>query len=60
MGLDMKLGYCAQGHRTKKVGVVDSEYFFIRGYKLWVGVVTELQRYMSRPFLIVEFIHCKV
>ncbi|KAL2547531.1 hypothetical protein Fot_09061 [Forsythia ovata] len=25
-GLDMQLGYCAQGDRTIKVGVVDSEY----------------------------------
>lgn len=25
-GLDMKLGYCSQGDRRKKVGVVDSEY----------------------------------
>ncbi|CAA0814083.1 Protein of unknown function (DUF707 [Striga hermonthica] len=25
-GLDMKLGYCAQGDRTMKVGVVDEEY----------------------------------
>ncbi|GAA0176545.1 hypothetical protein LIER_29518 [Lithospermum erythrorhizon] len=25
-GMDMKLGYCAQGERSKKVGVVDSEY----------------------------------
>ncbi|KAG6382458.1 hypothetical protein SASPL_157873 [Salvia splendens] len=25
-GMDMKLGYCAQGDRTQKVGVVDSEY----------------------------------
>ncbi|CAI9087556.1 OLC1v1021658C5 [Oldenlandia corymbosa var. corymbosa] len=25
-GMDMKLGYCAQGDRTNKVGVVDSEY----------------------------------
>ncbi|XP_020248426.1 uncharacterized protein LOC109825922 isoform X2 [Asparagus officinalis] len=25
-GLDMKLGYCVQGDRSKKVGVVDSEY----------------------------------
>ncbi|KAM7530699.1 hypothetical protein LguiB_034109 [Lonicera macranthoides] len=25
-GMDMKLGYCAQGDRTKKVGVIDSEY----------------------------------
>ncbi|XP_022848105.1 uncharacterized protein LOC111370569 isoform X2 [Olea europaea var. sylvestris] len=25
-GMDMKLGYCAQGDRREKVGVVDSEY----------------------------------
>uniref|UniRef100_A0A5B7B9L5 Lysine ketoglutarate reductase trans-splicing-like protein n=1 Tax=Davidia involucrata TaxID=16924 RepID=A0A5B7B9L5_DAVIN len=25
-GLDMQLGYCAQGDRTKNIGVVDSEY----------------------------------
>ncbi|KAJ3683278.1 hypothetical protein LUZ60_013505 [Juncus effusus] len=25
-GLDKKLGYCAQGDRSKKIGVVDSEY----------------------------------
>ncbi|KAL7130052.1 hypothetical protein ABFS83_13G108300 [Erythranthe nasuta] len=25
-GMDMKLGYCAQGDRTEKVGIVDSEY----------------------------------
>lgn len=25
-GMDMKLGYCAQGDRSKKVGIVDSEY----------------------------------
>ncbi|XP_062177750.1 uncharacterized protein LOC133882565 isoform X1 [Alnus glutinosa] len=25
-GLDRKLGYCAQGDRTKRVGIVDSEY----------------------------------
>ncbi|KAL3627752.1 hypothetical protein CASFOL_029115 [Castilleja foliolosa] len=25
-GMDMKLGYCAQGDRTKNVGVVDTEY----------------------------------
>ncbi|KAM1796913.1 hypothetical protein ACFX11_037091 [Malus domestica] len=30
-GLDMKLGYCAQGDRTKKVGVVDSEYIVHKG-----------------------------
>lgn len=25
-GLDMQIGYCAQGDRTKNVGIVDSEY----------------------------------
>ncbi|KAI3889756.1 hypothetical protein MKW92_034280 [Papaver armeniacum] len=30
-GLDMKLGYCAQGDRTKKVGVIDSEYIVHQG-----------------------------
>eukprot|EP00262_Sarcandra_glabra_P002285 TRINITY_DN12560_c0_g2_i1.p1 TRINITY_DN12560_c0_g2~~TRINITY_DN12560_c0_g2_i1.p1 ORF type:complete len:119 (+),score=25.91 TRINITY_DN12560_c0_g2_i1:378-734(+) len=30
-GLDMKLGYCAQGDRTKNVGVVDSEYIVHQG-----------------------------
>ncbi|XP_026661813.2 uncharacterized protein LOC103710580 isoform X2 [Phoenix dactylifera] len=30
-GLDTKLGYCAQGDRSKNVGVVDSEYIVHRG-----------------------------
>ncbi|KAK1295556.1 hypothetical protein QJS10_CPA16g00990 [Acorus calamus] len=30
-GLDMKLGYCAQGDRSKNVGVVDAEYVFHQG-----------------------------
>ncbi|KAL6197481.1 hypothetical protein ACLB2K_033089 [Fragaria x ananassa] len=30
-GLDMKLGYCAQGDRTKNVGVVDTEFIFHKG-----------------------------
>ncbi|XP_008802242.1 uncharacterized protein LOC120111871 [Phoenix dactylifera] len=30
-GLDMKLGYCAQGDRSKNVGVVDSEYIVHMG-----------------------------
>ncbi|XP_033133774.1 uncharacterized protein LOC103836245 isoform X1 [Brassica rapa] len=30
-GMDMKLGYCAQGDRTKNVGIVDSEYIFHQG-----------------------------
>ncbi|XXG42535.1 hypothetical protein AAC387_Pa01g2793 [Persea americana] len=30
-GLDKKLGYCAQGDRTKNVGVVDTEYIVHHG-----------------------------
>ncbi|XP_023001860.1 uncharacterized protein LOC111495920 isoform X1 [Cucurbita maxima] len=30
-GLDMQLGYCAQGDRTKNVGVVDAEYIIHYG-----------------------------
>ncbi|KAF0928457.1 hypothetical protein E2562_004104, partial [Oryza meyeriana var. granulata] len=30
-GLDYKLGYCAQGNRTMKVGIVDAEYVLHRG-----------------------------
>ncbi|KAG2320060.1 hypothetical protein Bca52824_013273 [Brassica carinata] len=30
-GMDMKLGYCAQGDRTMNVGIVDSEYIFHQG-----------------------------
>ncbi|KAG8080736.1 hypothetical protein GUJ93_ZPchr0007g4408 [Zizania palustris] len=36
-GLDYKLGYCAQGDRTLKVGVVDSEYVFHRGVPVLGG-----------------------
>ncbi|XP_050384272.1 uncharacterized protein LOC126800891 isoform X2 [Argentina anserina] len=30
-GLDMQLGYCAQGDRTKNIGVVDAEYLIHYG-----------------------------
>ncbi|XP_065877744.1 uncharacterized protein [Euphorbia lathyris] len=30
-GMDIKLGYCAQGDRTKKVGVVDMDYVVHQG-----------------------------
>lgn len=36
-GMDIKLGYCAQGDRTKKVGVVDSEYIFHKGIQTLGG-----------------------
>ncbi|XP_073130352.1 uncharacterized protein [Henckelia pumila] len=31
-GLDMQLGYCAQGDRTKTIGVVDAEYIVHYGF----------------------------
>uniref|UniRef100_A0A2P2M219 Uncharacterized protein MANES_17G040800 n=1 Tax=Rhizophora mucronata TaxID=61149 RepID=A0A2P2M219_RHIMU len=37
-GMDMKLGYCAQGDRTRKVGVVDSEYIVHQGIQTLGGV----------------------
>ncbi|XP_057963212.1 uncharacterized protein LOC131154443 [Malania oleifera] len=36
-GLDMKLGYCAQGDRTKKVGIIDSEYIVHQGIQTLGG-----------------------
>ncbi|KAL3515758.1 hypothetical protein ACH5RR_022660 [Cinchona calisaya] len=37
-GLDFLLGYCAQGDRTRKVGVVDSEYIVHMGLPTLGGV----------------------
>uniref|UniRef100_A0A0D6QY43 DUF707 domain-containing protein n=1 Tax=Araucaria cunninghamii TaxID=56994 RepID=A0A0D6QY43_ARACU len=37
-GVDMKLGYCAQGDRSKKVGVIDSEYIVHQGIPSLGGV----------------------
>ncbi|XP_073016977.1 uncharacterized protein [Primulina eburnea] len=37
-GIDMKLGYCAQGDRTKKVGIVDSEYIVHQSIQTLGGV----------------------
>ncbi|XP_010278336.1 PREDICTED: uncharacterized protein LOC104612579 isoform X2 [Nelumbo nucifera] len=36
-GMDMKLGYCAQGDRTKKVGVIDSEFIVHKGIQTLGG-----------------------
>ncbi|KAL7211904.1 hypothetical protein ACSBR2_014710 [Camellia fascicularis] len=36
-GMDMKLGYCAQGDRSKNVGVVDSEYIVHKGIRTLGG-----------------------
>ncbi|XP_072958555.1 uncharacterized protein [Typha angustifolia] len=40
-GMDMKLGYCAQGDRTKKVGVVDSEFIVHQGVQTLGGPSAE-------------------
>nr|XP_027186026.1 uncharacterized protein LOC101510509 [Cicer arietinum] len=36
-GMDMKLGYCAHGDRSKKVGVVDSQYVVHKGIQTLGG-----------------------
>ncbi|XP_044497190.1 uncharacterized protein LOC123219350 isoform X2 [Mangifera indica] len=36
-GMDMKLGYCAQGDRTKNVGIIDSEYVVHQGIQTLGG-----------------------
>ncbi|XP_050234622.1 uncharacterized protein LOC126682897 [Mercurialis annua] len=36
-GMDMKLGYCAQGDRSKRVGIVDSEYIVHQGIQTLGG-----------------------
>ncbi|XP_009392032.3 uncharacterized protein LOC135617978 isoform X1 [Musa acuminata AAA Group] len=40
-GMDMKLGYCAQGDRTKKVGIVDSEFIVHQGVQTLGGSSAE-------------------
>ncbi|KAI0497761.1 hypothetical protein KFK09_020996 [Dendrobium nobile] len=40
-GLDMKLGYCAQGDPIKKVGVVDSEFIVHQGVQTLGRVSTK-------------------
>lgn len=37
-GLDMKLGYCAQGDRTRNVGVIDTEFIIHQGIPSLGGV----------------------
>ncbi|KAK0577902.1 hypothetical protein LWI29_002019 [Acer saccharum] len=36
-GMDMKFGYCAQGDRTKNIGVIDSEYVVHQGIQTLGG-----------------------
>ncbi|KAG5561512.1 hypothetical protein RHGRI_004528 [Rhododendron griersonianum] len=56
-GMDMKLGYCAQGDRTRKVGVVDSEYIVHQGIQTLGGASA---RKASNPEESVKiFLHLK-
>ncbi|KAK8585299.1 hypothetical protein V6N13_139232 [Hibiscus sabdariffa] len=49
-GMDMKLGYCAQGDRTKNVGVIDSEYIVHKGIQT-LGGTGELPSTKSKKML---------
>ncbi|KAF7121478.1 hypothetical protein RHSIM_Rhsim13G0175300 [Rhododendron simsii] len=40
-GMDIKLGYCAQGGRIENIGVVDSEYVLHQGIKSLGGAAAE-------------------
>lgn len=47
-GMDMKLGYCAQGDRTRKVGIVDSEFIVHQGIQTLGGhSIRKASRYIS-------------
>ncbi|CAM8985907.1 hypothetical protein QQ045_008147 [Rhodiola kirilowii] len=54
-GMDMKLGYCAQGDRREKVGVVDREYILHKGIQTLGGTssrkVTPDRRRQRHPSL---------
>ncbi|XP_047147909.1 uncharacterized protein LOC124820288 isoform X1 [Vigna umbellata] len=47
-GLDMKIGYCAQGDRTQNVGVVDEEYVVHKGIPSLGGSGDETAKVLSR------------
>ncbi|CAN1243557.1 hypothetical protein LINPERPRIM_LOCUS5725 [Linum perenne] len=47
-GLDMQLGYCAQGDRAKNVGVVDSEYIVHLGLPT-LGVFNKTEAQSKSP-----------
>ncbi|URE48345.1 Lysine ketoglutarate reductase trans-splicing related [Musa troglodytarum] len=46
-GLDMKLGYCAQGDQSKNIGVVDSEYIVHKGLPTLGGFDEKMVRRRS-------------
>ncbi|KAH9796800.1 hypothetical protein KPL71_005652 [Citrus sinensis] len=48
-GMDMKLGYCAQGDRTKNVGIIDSEYVVHQGIQTLGGQPPTRKRHGPAP-----------
>ncbi|GJN32748.1 hypothetical protein PR202_gb21271 [Eleusine coracana subsp. coracana] len=50
-GIDYKFGYCAQGDRTKNIGVVDSEFIVHRGVQTLGGSTRTKVRRKSRSEL---------
>ncbi|XP_075647539.1 uncharacterized protein LOC142618478 [Castanea sativa] len=46
-GLDFQLGYCAQGDRTKNIGIVDSEYIIHYGLPTLGGSVANKEGSLS-------------
>ncbi|XP_060667393.1 uncharacterized protein LOC107413746 [Ziziphus jujuba] len=47
-GLDFQLGYCAQGDRTKNIGIVDSEYVVHYGLPTLAGLAANEVRNFNR------------
>nr|CAN78854.1 hypothetical protein VITISV_018472 [Vitis vinifera] len=50
-GMDMKLGYCAQGDRSKKVGVIDSEFIVHQGIQTLGGGSPSAKKVSKDTFL---------
>lgn len=50
-GMDMKLGYCAQGDRSKKVGVIDSEFIVHQGIQTLGGGSPSAKKVSKDMFL---------
>ncbi|KAI3853577.1 hypothetical protein MKW98_025094 [Papaver atlanticum] len=47
-GVDIQLGYCAQGDKTKNIGVVDAEYIVHQGLPT-LGIVDEVKSNFNQP-----------
>lgn len=49
-GMDMKFGYCVQGDRTRKVGIIDSEYIVHQGVQTLGASAIEKTHQRTRVF----------